>query len=206
MKEINGIKRGVKLDPQPNKAQKIAELEVQLKNSQMAQQISQAMIRQLMQNMQNMESDLKKAFNVIAELQYKVLAIQDVSGLSVVDLNAKAQDMQLKDFNEASDVEDVKEALVVGDKVQDNSVVVLTSTTSTADAGIFRSRIKLADCGNPALIKAFAGASVGAKAKTVLNGVEHEIELLGIRNPAPLPTIELVTPDGQIIPTTVVVE
>lgn len=59
----------------------------------------------------------------------------------------------------------------------------MTSKTEDPDKGIFRSRIKLADCGVPDLIKAFEGREVGARAIVQLNGVDHEVELLAIKQP-----------------------
>lgn len=183
MREIDGMKRGVKLEAQPTNSQRIREIDVELKNSLMAQRVCQMMVQQLMTNLQNMGQDLGKAYGIISELQYKLLAVQSVANLDVKALNDKAAQLRLNDFIEASDAEDVKSGFTLADKVQEESTVIITSTTQGADAGLFRSRIKLAECGNPGLIAGLTGAPIGAKVKTVLNGVEHEVELLGIRNP-----------------------
>lgn len=196
MKAIRGMKRGMKLDPQPTKAEQLQDLAKRLENSQMAGRVTQMMVQQLMQNMQNITKDLGKAFGTINELQYKILAQQAVLAerglLDVSALQAKAEEMRLNDFIEASDAEDAAGNYTIGEKVQDDSTVIITSTTPGEDAGIFRSRIKLAECGVPALINGFAGQPVGTKVVCQLNGAEHTVELLAIRNPPPTPEPEPV--------------
>jgi hypothetical protein len=184
-------KKGFRQKPQANRKERLNELEQRIGQLEMASRISQMMTQQLMNNMKHMQQDLGRALGLLNETQYKILAIQEVSGLDLAAMNAVANTKRLTDFNEASAREDAEGNFTVGDVVAGNSTIILTSTTKDVDAGIFRSRIKLADCGVPELIKAFTGAVVGAKATVALNGVDHEIELLGIRNPAP------VTVSGQ---------
>lgn len=186
MKEIRGMKRGVKLEAAPTNSQRIRELDVEFKNLQMAGRVSQMVVQQLMTNLQSMSQDLGKAYGIINELQYKVLSMQAVGSFDMVALAKKADELRLNDFIETSDAQDVKGNFTQGTVVQEDSTVIITSTTGAGvDEGIFRSRIKLAECGVPALVQAFTGQAVGAKTKCLLNGVEHEVELLGIRNPPP---------------------
>lgn len=182
---------GFKQQPSVSRKEKLRQLEAEVKNMQMATRISQMMTQQLIQNNQNLSQDLGRALGLINELQYKILAVQEVSGLDVSKLSDVANALRLKDFNEASDKEDAELGFTQGTTVDENSTVILTSTTDVPDMGIFRSKLKLADCGNPELIQALMGKEVGAKVKVKLNGVEHEIELLGIRQP---PIAEEVTP------------
>lgn len=175
--------KGFRQQPQSSRKERLRATETEMKNLQMAGRISQMMLQQLMQNMQNMSQDLGKALGLVNELQYKILAVQKVANLDVAQLNGIANEMRLKDFNEASDKEDQTGNFTIGDTVDENSTVILTSKTEDPDRGIFRSRIHLSQCGVPDLIKAFMGRPAGAKALVNLNGVEHEIELLGIRQP-----------------------
>jgi hypothetical protein len=178
---------GMRLQPQASRKERLRGLETQLKNQEMALRISQMMTQQLMQSVKNLTEDVGKSFNLINELQYKVLAAQQAAGLDVAKLTAIADGMRLKDFEEASDHEDQKEGYTVSDVVDEKSFVIITSKTVDGnggpDAGIFRSKIQLATCGVPDLIKAFMGATVGTKAQVTLNNSLHEIELLGIRQP-----------------------
>jgi hypothetical protein len=163
-------------------------METELKNLAMSMRISQMMTQQVMQNLQHVAQDLGKAFGLINEMQYKVLAMQKVGTFDVSEMDKLANEMRLNDFIEASDKEDKEQGFTIGTVVDENSTVILTSTTNgQADLGIFRSRIKLSECGVPDLVKALTGQPVGTKATVKLNGVDHEVELLGIRQPAPAP-------------------
>ncbi len=185
--------KGIKLQPKPTKAKTAEMLDKELKNLQMAGRVTQMMVQQLMQNLQEMGKDLGKAFGTINELQYKLLAMQSVGDFDVKAMDTKANELRLNDFIEASDAEDKAGNFTIAETVQDDSTVIITSTTDEG-AGIFRSRIKLADCGNPILIKELAGAKIGTKVKCKLNDMEHEIELLGVRNPPPSAPVEQVEP------------
>lgn len=190
------MKNGFRTSPQAGRKERLRNLDAELKNLSMAGRISQMMTQQLMQNLQNISKDLGSAFNLINELQYKLLAVQKITNLDVTQLNAIADELRLKDFNDASDKEDIKENFAVGTVVDQDSIVVLTSTTGeNDDKGIFRSKMKLADSGSPDLIQAFMGREVGAKAVVKLNDVDHVVELLAIRQP-PKAVVEEVTVDS----------
>jgi hypothetical protein len=195
MKTIRGQQRGVKLDPKPTKTEQLLSMDKEIKNLQMAGRITQMMVQQMMQNMQNLSGDLGKAFGTINELQYKILAMQSVGNFDMDVMAKKAEELRLNDFNDASNAEDVAGNFVPADVVAENSTVIITSTVSGSgdDVGIFRSRIKLADCGVPALIQGLTGQPVGTKVTCQLNGADHTIELLAIRNPPP--QVEFV--DGE---------
>jgi len=199
---MNG-QNGFKQTQQPSRKEKLAAIQTELKNSQMAARISQMMTQQIMQNIQNLSQDLGKALGLINELQYKILAVQKVAGLDTAALADIANELRLKDFNEASDKEDQEQNFTVGGVIGENSTVILTSTTPGNDAGIFRSKIKLSECGVPDLIAAFMGKEAGAKATIKLNGMDHEIEILGVRQPPPAIEVELkpeeVLPSQEVV-------
>lgn len=190
--------KGFKQQAQGSRKERLRELDVRLKNLEMAGRISQMMTQQLMQNLKPMHEDLTRMTALIQELQYKVLAHQKVSGADVEQMNTVANEMRLSDFNEASDREDKDKGFTVGDIVNEQSVVVLTSTTNEKDRGIFRSRLKLSECGVPDLIAAFMGRPVGAKALIQLNGLEHEVELLAVRQPLPNNAAEPEVQEGLV--------
>lgn len=181
------MNNGFRQSAQPGRKERLKQLDTRLANVEMASRISQMLVQQLMQSSKHIQEDLGRALGLLNEMQYKLLAIQEASGLDLVKLNEIANTKRLKDFNEASDREDVDNGFTVGDKVEANSTVILTSKTDEVDRGIFRSRIELAKCGVPDLISAFMGREVGARALVKLNGVDHEVELLGVRQPAEVP-------------------
>jgi hypothetical protein len=184
--------------PQPSTKDKFRTMDVEVKNLQMASRVTQMMCQRLVDNGKGMAEDMSKLFQLVSELQYKYLAIQKATGVDVDKLSEIAADLRLKDFNDASDKQDAQEGFEVVDLVEEDSTVILTSTTSvTPDQGIFRSRIKLADCGVEELIQGLLGKPAGTKVKTKLNGVDHEVELLSVRRPAK-PKEELSSEETQV--------
>lgn len=178
--------KGFRQPAEANKKQQLRNVEKELSNLQMAGRISQMMTQQLLTNVKAMSDDLGSALNQLYELQYKYTALQKHLNLSPEALNEIANQQRLVDFTDASARQDVKDNLVEADVVGADSTVTITTTAKDetgADRGIFRSRIKLADCGVPDLITALTGKKVGDKVTTTLNQLSHEVELLSIRNP-----------------------
>jgi hypothetical protein len=190
--------KGFRQQPEAGRKERLRALEKEVENLSMAVRINQMMTQQILQNLKGMKEDLGNSLGLINELQYKILAVQRVSSLDLQALADVANELRLKDFNEASDKEDAEGKYTVGTVVDERSTVILTSKTEDPDKGIFRSRLKLSECGVPDLIKAFMGREAGAKALVKLNGVDHEVELLAIRQP---PVVAQAAGDGQ--PTTV---
>lgn len=170
-----------------NTKSKIRGMEVELQNTQAATRVSQLLLRQIIESNKKSVDQIASLTHIISELQYKVLAFQRIANIDLKEVAAIAEELRLKDFDEASDAEDKEKGYTVCDVVDENSVVIITSTTSgtDTDAGIFRSKFKLADCGVPTLINELKGKTVGATVKAKLNNVDHEVTLLGIRYAPP---------------------
>lgn len=191
-------KNGFRVPPAPTKNEEMRNIKTELQNLQMAGRVSQMLTQRLMTTLQNMSQDLGSALNQLYELQYKYSAMQKHLNLPVEALNDLANQQRLLDFNEGSAKQDIKDNLVVADEVSGDSTVTLTSVAKDADGndrGIFRSRLKLSESGAPDLITALVGKKVGDKVNVKLNDVDHEIELLTIRNS--LPTLEVTSNDTQ---------
>lgn len=181
--------KGFRVPPQASKKDQLSELKTELANLQMAGRISQMMTQQLLQNVKTMSNDLGSALNQVYELQYKLDAITKNLNLDPKLLNDIANEQRLVDFNNASVKEDAKENLVNAAVVGEDSTIVISSIAQDEhgnDRGIFRSRLKLSESGVPDLIKALQGKVVGDKVQAKLNGFDHTVELLAIRNPSPL--------------------
>jgi hypothetical protein len=185
--------KGFRTQPQNSKNDQLKELKTELANLQMAGRISQMMTQQLMQSVKTMSDDLGFALNQLSELQYKYGAVVKALNLSAEDLNKIGNEQRLVDFDEASAKADVKDGLESADAVREDSTVTITSSAKDPeghDRGIFRSRLKLADCGVPALIQELKDKSPGAKVTVALNGLDHEVELLSVRNPKAVEAVE----------------
>ena len=170
-----------------SKKDQIREIKTQVTNLEMSSRITQMMVQRLLENNKAMGDDLNRSLNIVSELQYKILAMQKVGSFDDKQMAAVANDLRLVDFNDAAAKEDAKEGLLAGDVVLESSIITITSIATGADGkdnSIFRSRIKLADTGVPDLITSLLGQKVGVKVTVKLNEVDHEIELLDIKNPA----------------------
>jgi len=188
---------------QPNKQEQLKAVATELNNTQTAASITQRMVQQLMINMKRMSDDMGNAFNQLYELQYKYIALQKALNVDVVTLDKIANEQRLIDFNSGVANENTKEGLVFSNVVTDNSVITITSLAKDntgKDCGIFRSRLKLAECGVPELIRALTGQQVGVKVVVKLNSVDHEVELLSISDPEPPAATQVVdVPNLQVV-------
>jgi hypothetical protein len=179
--------KGFRVPPQASKKEQVRNMETEMKNMQMASRMSQMMTQQLMQSVKSMSDDLGSALNQLYELQYKYTALQKHLNLDVEALNKIANQQRLLDFDEAAVKQDAKDNLVEASEVGAESTVTVSSTAKDeagTDRGIFRSRLKLSECGVPDLIAGLAGKKAGDKVQVKLNGIDHEVELLSVRNPA----------------------
>lgn len=182
------MKNGFRQPAQAPKKEAMQKLQTEVANLQMAGRISQMMVKQLMDSVKNQSSDLNAALNQMYELQYTLNALTKHLNVDSKTLGAIANVQRLADFNEAAQKADGKEELELADVVGEQSTIVITSSAvddNGADAGIFRSRLKLADSGVPDLIQALIGKSVGDKVDVKLNNINHSVELLAVRNPIP---------------------
>ncbi len=185
-------KPGFKQSKTPSTKDRIRALEVNLKNSQQAVQISQMMIKQLMQQIDMLRQDSTNTLNRCNDLQYRTLAMINVGSIDTATLDAEADRLKLKDYNDASDKEDKEKGYTIGTEVKDESVVIVTSTTDQDnDQGIFRSKIPVVQIPFEQMKKDIVGKKVGDKFDADIQGVMHNIEILGIRElPKKLEVVE----------------
>ena len=176
------MKNGFRVSAQATKKDRLRSMEAEIKNTQMASNISQMMIKQLLNNIQNIGQDLNSAIGQLSELQYQMLAVRKHFNLDPKELALLANEQRLKDFEEAASKQDLQEGLLDTDVVDADSVVVLTSSVNgDADKGVFRSRLKLSETQAPQLVDALIGKRVGDVVTVKLNEDEHTITLLGVK-------------------------
>lgn len=186
--------KGFRVQPQASKKEAQRQIETEMQNIQMAAKISQMMIQQLMQNLKSMSDDLGNALNQLFEMQYKYTALQKHLNIDSAALDTIANELRLKDFDTASVSADSKENLEVGETILENSTITITSSATDEkgeERGIFRSRIKLSESGVPDMVTKLTGKKVGDKVEVTLNGLNHLVEVLAIRNPKQETTTEV---------------
>lgn len=173
--------KGFRQPQAPSKKELARQTATELKNLQMATRISQMMLQQMANNMQRLDRDLGNAMGVINDLQYRTIAMLELApGLDKEAIETKAEQLKLKDYNEASDKEDVAKGYTPADTVDADSIVIITSQ-APENKGIFRSKFKLSEAGVPLLQQALEGKKVGDKVTVKLGELDHEIEVLGVR-------------------------
>lgn len=162
------------------KGERFQQTEKGVEQLQMATRVSQMLIQQMGQSVQSMSKDMNELTARQRELQYKVLAIQELLNLSADDVTLRAEALQIKDFEEASAKEDLAQGVTDVDTVSEDSIVVLTSKLE-AGGGILRTRLNVAEIGFPQLKQDLLGKKVGDVLDADINGTKHSITLLGIK-------------------------
>jgi hypothetical protein len=164
---------------------RVAELERELANQTLAIRVSQALLKQLMEQLRPMQDDLTRFYGALNDLQYKTSALIDaVPDADRTQLAAAADALKLADWQTTSDKDDVARGLVPADVVTaDTDVVIITSTTpdEIEDKGIFRSKIVLRDIANKDIVDGLLHKPIGTTLETQINGSRHIVELVGVR-------------------------
>lgn len=177
--------KGMKQAKQPTTKDRIKELEVAAQNMQMALQMSQMMIKHLTDQFTVVQADLGSTMGMVNDFQYRTLAMLDIGAFSNDAIEAKAEELKLKDFSSASDKEDLAKGYTNDDGgvIEEESIVLITSNTPSLeeDQGIFRSKFPMTECLTPELRESLLGAKVGDVVKGDVQGVIHDITILGLR-------------------------
>jgi hypothetical protein len=158
-----------------------------LQNLQMAIRMMQFTMGRLSDAVIKLDRDMGQAMGVLNDLQYRTLAMMELGQFDKERLEKTADDLKRKDFEQASAQEDQKKNYIPAESVANAECdVILTSFCQTdAAKSIFRSRISLGDITDPKLQEKFLGLKVGDVTTMTLLGVEHAVEILGVRVPAP---------------------
>jgi len=167
---------------------RVEALEKEVSNLNMAIRVSQMLLKQALERLDDSEAKNRQNMSMLNDFQYRLLGLQAATKVDISEVAKTADGLKLVDWNRASDAEDEKDNLVAVDSVlSQDSIVILTSTTPSVapDAGIFRSRAPLSEIGNRELINTLIGKNVGDKFEFDLNGSKHVIELLGVRAKKP---------------------
>lgn len=178
---------GFKQEKAPKTKDKFNEVETNLQNLQMAGQLSQMMIKHLSQELTAAKKDLASAMGMLNDFQYRTLAMLELGGYDKSVLEAKAEELKLKDFMLASDKEDLELGHINNDNgvIDENSIAIITSNTpdEEEDRGIFRSKFPMKECQTETLRAKFLGSKIGDSFEEVIGNVKHVITILGLRQP-----------------------
>lgn len=180
MKIVDSQKKRSKLT-----TNRVAELERELSTLTMAVRISQALIKQLTEQLRPIQDDMTRFYSVLNDTQYKTNALlASVPGVSKEQIASLADQLKLTDWQASSDTDDAVRGLVPADVASSpEDTVIITSTTpnESEDKGIFRSKSPLKDITNQDIVNGFLNKPIGTKVETSINGSLHVVELLAVR-------------------------
>lgn len=167
----------------PNQLERITALEKNAETVSMGVRVSQMLVQQMLSRVTQLEERLNFVLSANTELQYKLLALQKVTGVDVAQLQLESDRIRLEEWTEVSKEDNEKKGLVSSPSVSSSeSTVVFTSTTPSAkeDKGIFRSKVKVSEIGDQNAVEAFLGKKPGDKFELQLNSDTHLVELLEV--------------------------
>jgi hypothetical protein len=155
-------------------------VEKQIEQLTMATRVFQQLLQQTGQNVSNMQRDVSELANRQRELQYRFLAYQELSSVAIEDVNKKAEELQIKDFNDFSEKDDKEHNLIEANEITEDSVVIFT-TKADNNKGYLRSKQALSELAFPKMREDLLGKKVGESIDVDINGVNHNLTVLGIR-------------------------
>jgi hypothetical protein len=127
-----------------------------------------------------MATDIRELASRQRENQYLFLAAQELLSINKDALNKKAEELQVKDFNDLSAKEDQEKGYLETDLVTEDSLVIIT--TEADSNSILRSKLELSEIRFPEFKESLVGKAPGHTFETDLNGVKHKVTLLGVRS------------------------
>ena len=194
----NKVSKGRQL----SKGQRFELLEKKVQQLEMTTRVNQMMLQQVGNTMGPMQGDLSEFIGRQRELQYRVLAVQELANLETDAIEAKSLELQVRDFEETSAKEDEEKNYTPTDVVAEDTAIIVTTTTpdEEQDRGILRSKLLYSDISLPELAESLLGSKVGDTVDADINGVKHKVEVLGIRKvPEPQPEEEAETNTQQVV-------
>jgi hypothetical protein len=169
------------------KRDKFKELDVAIKNCEMATRLTQMMVKQLLEQMQNSRLDIDNTMGMLNDFQYRTIAMLELSGIDKKLIDKRADELKLKDYNLASDKEDQAKGYIddAGGVVGEDSVVTITSSTNgDEDRGIFRSKFPMSECLTPSIKEKIMGLKVGDSFEENIKGDTHKITIVALKKKA----------------------
>lgn len=180
---------GFRQKKQQSSKDKLRELQVAVANMQQMSNIQKIVAQQMSQNLAKQDRDINNAMSVLNDLQYRTLATLEVltevfPTITTDQINDKAEEMKLKDYNEASDKEDLEKGYVEDDVIGEESIVILTSEClDDENKSIFRTKFKMDEEVLVGELKdKLLGLKTGETVEAKLpDGNTHKLEIVGIR-------------------------
>ena len=168
------------------KVSKVEQLSLEIERLRGAVQINQHLLQQASKSLPAMKADLDEFISRQRDIQYRLLAFESLANVSTEDLAAEVTKLQLLDFEDLNNKDDIAKGLIPHPTgvVDENAVVVITTKTPLEedDAGILRSKLEIRQLPEGDAVKdALLGAKVSDNVEFDLNGVKHVAVVLDIK-------------------------
>ena len=167
----------------PSQLDRLEALEKNAETLSMGVRVSQMLVKQVMDRMQQTQEMLHVKSSALSDLQYRLLALQKVTGVDLALVQKEADRLKLEEWTRASDEDSASRGLVKSDAVKSKeSIVVFTSTTpdQPEDRGVFRSKIRVLELGSLPAMEAFEGKKPGDVFDITLSDQKHQVTLLEV--------------------------
>lgn len=177
------MSKGFRVPPSVGAKDKFKELQTELANSQMAIKLTQMMVKQLLDQLQNSRLDIDNTMGMLNDFQYRTLAMLELSGIPKKDVDKRADELKLADYNKASYAEDLAKGYVddsFGVVGEDSVVTITSSTNGDEDRGIFRSKFPMSECLTPSIKEKLMGLKVGDSFEEQIKNDLHKITLVSL--------------------------
>lgn len=156
------------------------DLNSRVQQMEMATRVSQMMLQQVGNSISQIAADVRELANRQRDIQYRLLALQELSTVSTEDVNALAEKKQVADFDEASEKENEEKGYTKGDVLNEDSVVIFTTKAADADRSILRSKLALSDIALPDFRETLLGKKEGDEFDAKLQGQDHKVTVLSV--------------------------
>lgn len=167
----------------PNQLERIAALEKNAETLSMGVRVSQMLIKQITEQFQHVQQQLYIKTSAVNDLQYRLLALQAVTGVDLNKVQSEADRLKIEEWNKASNEDSLAKGLVaVSEVLDEESIVVFTSSTPELpeDRGVFRSKVRLIELGSKEATTTFKGKKVNDQFEVVLADQKHLVTLLEV--------------------------
>lgn len=178
------MSNGFRSKPAAANKDKFKELDVAIKNCEMATRLTQMMVKQLLEQLQNSRLDIDNTMGMLNDFQYRTLAMLELSGIPKEDIDKRADELKLKNYNAASEAEDVAKGYIddsAGVVGEDSVVTITSSTNGDEDRGIFRSKFPMSECLTPSIKEKIMGLKLGDSFEEQIKNDVHKITIVSLK-------------------------
>lgn len=166
-----------------SKGERFEDVEMKMGKMESNVRLLQMLLQQIGNSISPMANDIQELANRQRDIQYRLLAIQTMDGKTLEEINKVSEQLQIKDFTEASEKDNIEKGYEkTTEPAGEDSVVTITTTTPSEpeNKGFLRSKILVSEIGLPDFKEAILGKNIGDVFECQVNGLQHRIVVLDV--------------------------